>query len=384
MLRLYRIFVMTAIAGIIMIGGCKTADVSKTQVVQTANVIKGPYLIYPGNNTQMTVLWQTDSSLKCELSWGTDTTYSSGNATASEYGKDHQHKYTITGLVPGKKYYYRVATIQETHIGSFLAAPPDNATAVEFLGYGDTRTNPAEQNKVCGNIVSAYTANPNCQTFILHVGDWVSGNSEKDWAAEFFDRTYSGNTKMQANLPIQGCMGNHEGSGTVYVKYWPYPYVADRYWSFDYGPAHIAIIDQYVDYGICSAQLKWLENDLSGTARQWKFIVLHEPGWSAGGYHYANEQVKTLIQPLCKKYGVQIVFTGHHHYYARAEVDGVQHVTLGTGGAPFHKPAVSPPVVSAMPTLGYCKVSIRGNMLNFEMFKSPENTVIDNFKITRP
>ena len=30
--------------------------------VGSANMKKGPYLIYPGNNTQMTVLWQVDDS----------------------------------------------------------------------------------------------------------------------------------------------------------------------------------------------------------------------------------------------------------------------------------------------------------------------------------
>ena len=104
---------------------------------------------------------------------------SAQNTTTSEYGKDNQHKYTIDGLVPGKKYYYMVAVGQNTYTGSFLAAPPADATTVEFLGYGDTRTSPALQNQVCRDIVSAYTANPNCQTFILHAGDWVTDSSAK-------------------------------------------------------------------------------------------------------------------------------------------------------------------------------------------------------------
>ena len=364
-------------------GGCNAH--LKAQGTQTTNVLKGPYLIYPGNTMQMTVLWQVDSNAKCSLSWGSDTTYSAGNTVTSEYNADHQHKYTINGLKPGKKYYYQVIAGQNASVGSFLAAPPDSATAVEFFGYGDTRTNPGEQDKVCRNVISTYTANPNCQTFLIHVGDWVSKNSEKDWASDFFNRTYANNTTMQANLPIQGCMGNHEGSGTIYTKYWPYPYVADRYWSFDYGPAHIAVVDQYTDYSPGSAQLKWLANDLSSSAKQWKFIVLHEPGWSAGSFHGNNTSVQQNIQPLCKRYGVQIVFAGHNHYYARAVVDGVQHLTIGGGGAPLHDPkADMPNVVSAKKTLGYCKVSILGNTLRCQMFDSPDNTVIDAFTITLP
>ena len=368
---------------IAVVGGCNSQY--KTHDTQTTTIIKGPYLIYPGNNTHMTVLWQTESTATCNLSWGTDTTYSAGNAVTSEYNTDHRHKYTIDGLTPGKKYYYQVAAGQNTYTGSFLVAPPDNARTLEFLAYGDTRTYPDRQNQVCGNIISTYTANPNCQTFILHVGDWVSNNSEKDWASEFFNRTYAANTTMQANLPIQGCMGNHEGTGETYAKYWPYPYAADRYWSFDYGPVHIAIVDQYIDYKHDSAQLTWLENDLRGTAKQWKFVVLHEPGWSAGSYHGNNINVQANIQPLCEKYGVQIVFCGHNHYYARAVVNGVQHLTIGTGGAPAHTPKPSySHIVSTYEGLGYCKIRISDNTLNYKMFSSPSNTVIDSFTITQP
>ena len=111
-------------------------------------------------------------------------------------------------------------------------------------------------------------------------------------------------------------------------KYWPYPYVDNFYWSFDYGPSHIVVVDQYAPYTSNSPQYKWLENDLSGTDKQWIFIVFHEPSWSAGN-HENNNEVQTYIQPLCEQYGVDIVFAGHNHYYARAEVNRVQHVTTG-------------------------------------------------------
>ena len=38
-------------------------------------------------------------------------------------------------------------------------------------------------------------------------------------------------------------MGNHEGPATLFVKYFPYPFVGGRYWSFDYGPIHVTVVD---------------------------------------------------------------------------------------------------------------------------------------------
>ena len=160
--------------------------------------------------------------------------------------------------------------------------------------------------------------------------------------------------------------------------------MADRYWSFDYGPVHVVIVDQYVDYGPGSAQLTWVEDDLSASMKDWKIIVLHEPGWSAGGGHGNNGWVQRYIQPLCERYGVDIIFCGHNHYYARADVMGVQHITTGGGGAPLHTPHPSYPfVVAAARTYEFCKIDIRGHELTFEAVK-PDGTIIDRFVLCEP
>jgi hypothetical protein len=398
--------VMTIItAGVLAAGGCQAAEKTVTkpaaqgkaeipkaqaQDKQTAAaaMLKGPYLIYPGRNTEMMVLWQLDNTIDCRLSWGLDSSPKDNTVTTSEYGADHQHRYTISNLTPGKKYHYCVTAGQNTYQGSFTAAPAADATAVEFLAYGDTRTNPDSQNQVCRNIISTYTAEPACQTFILHVGDWVSDNENDLWTSQFFDRTYTSNIAMQANLPIQGCIGNHERTGTYYTKYWPYPYVADRYWSFDYGPAHFAVVDQYADAEhaprITDTQLLWLENDLRTSGKPWKFILLHNPGWS-DGYHENNVDVQQRIQPLCEKYNVPIVFGGHNHCYVREAVNGIQHLTIGTGGARTYEPSRKDQYfVVGKNTLGYCRVGISGNTLNYKMFSSPDNVMIDSFTLTRP
>ena len=47
-----------------------------------------------------------------------------------------------------------------------------------------------------------------------------------------------------------GCRGNHEKSGTLYKKYYPYDYEPyGFYYSFDYGPIHFTILDNYINYG---------------------------------------------------------------------------------------------------------------------------------------
>ena len=343
---------------------------------------KAPYLIYPGVNTQMQILWQLTASDSCTIEWGGDTLYTDGSGQTSEAGSYHQHSCVLTGLVPGTKYYYRVTAGEEVHTGSFWSAPEEDAAAVSFIAYGDTRTYPASHDQVAAAMITAYTADQNLQSLIVSVGDLVgTGNSESDWDSQFFNPSYPNIQKMLATLPYQSCMGNHEGTGTLFVRYFPYPFISGRYWSFDYGPAHFTVVDQYTSYGPGSAQLTWIENDLAATDKPWKFIYLHEPGWSAGS-HSNSTGVQNYIQPLCEQYGVPIVFAGHNHYYARALVNGVHHVTTGGGGAPLYSPDTGYPyLVSSAKAHHFCAVAIDGDVLTFRAVNTA-GTVIDSFTIT--
>ncbi len=345
-------------------------------------ILKGPYLIYEGDNTRMTLLWQLDAETTCTVAWGTDTHYSSGSFLTSEYGGAHQYKYVISNLSKATKYYYRLKVKSSYYTGSFHSAPSSTAQDVKFLVYGDTRSSLWEYEAVCAQMVNTYINDPAFQTFTLHAGDFVSGgDKESDWNDEFFLRSKLNIRTLQSELPVQGCRGNHEGSGKLFYKYFPYPYEPGGfYWSFDYGPAHVAVIDQYVSYSPGSAQYAWLEKDLASTNKKWIFLLFHEPGWSAGG-HANNASVQNFIQPLCLEYGVDIVFCGHNHYYARAVVQGVQHITSGGGGAPLHEPQYnSSQVVIAEQVYHFCEIEIKGSQLFFAA-RDNYGSVIDSFTL---
>lgn len=363
----------------------------------TSQIKKGPYLLYNANNTQLTVNWQLTTTQSCLFKWGITSSCNDGSATTNEINSGidgHQHKYTITAsLIPGTKYYYKVIDNNgsgTTYSGSFYSLPSASSVKLKYLGYGDTRTNPSLQNTVCAQMLSAISADPDCQTFLLHVGDWVSdGSSENYWRDEFFNRTYLNNINVQANLAIQGAKGNHENfEGDLLKKYWSYNYpnpelVPDiTYYSFDYGPVHVSVLDQYTDYSIGSTQYSWLENDLSTSTKIWKVIVLHSPGYTdEGASHPNNTLVQELIQPLCETYGVQLVLGGDNHIYARCLINNVHHLTIGGGGAPLH------PVgrygegwVTSESTLHFVKFTINGTNLNVTVYR-PDGSTIESFNI---
>jgi predicted phosphodiesterase len=327
-----------------------------------AAISKKPYLIYEGNNSTMTVLWQ-DNAVEATntISWGTDTSYGLGSVTVPEYEATHLHKYQIGGLQSSTKYYYQVADSASGQVygtGSFVTAPDASASAVKFLAFGDTRSGPLAMEGVIQEMRKVYAADPAYQSLNLQAGDWVSSDAESSWTAQWF------NTNPQTQLllseqPINGVKGNHEdssGYSTFFPKYYPfpYPYLANKagsttafnnlYWSFDYGPVHFTVVDQYSGYAVGSPQYTWLENDLKTTSKPWKILVYHEPAWTAGT-HTNNTTTQAVIDPLVKKYKVDLVYSGHNHNYARCQVDNyaqagtdtivpqVPYITNGGGGA---------------------------------------------------
>ena len=352
---------------------------------QQGRMRKGPYLIYPNEPTRMTVLWQLENSAYCRIIWGLTPACSTGRVLTTETGYDvdeHQHIQTLSNLIPNRIYYYQVIENGVIHYGTFRSAPPDTAGSTSFFIYGDTRTYPQMHDSVLSGICRDISDFPSHQTILLHAGDWNTSSIEPYWDSEYFNRTYRNTLEFLSKIPVLGTTGNHEveGDKTVYKKYWPYSYeTGGFYYAFDYGPVHISVVDQYTDYSPGSEQFRWLENDLAWTDKKWKFILFHEPGFTAYGAHGNNYNVQTIIQPLCLKYGVIGVFSGHDHFYAHCMVDGVHHLTLGGGGAPLYPVGDrGEGLIKSETSLHYAYVNVRPDDVVFT-FMRPDGTVIDEF-----
>ncbi len=340
---------------------------SFTTQISTATLRKGPYLIYPGNNTEMQVLWQLDYSDTCSVEWGLDTSYSAGSAGAPEYGVEHQYKHTITALTPGDLYYYKVNVGTGATTGSFRAAPSDSATDIKFLMGGDRQSlaNLIMFQNAANAVNSTMTADPEYQSILLFAGDMVTnGDTEEQWDSQWFNRTLPEPMQMMASIPIQGSMGNHESSGTGFEKFYPYPFVGNHYWSFDYGPVHVAVVNfETIPYTVGSAQYNWLANDMATTNKSFKILLTHAPAWGAGS-HPNTANLQTDIQPLCLQYGVQMFLGGHNHNYAHAIVDGVHHVTSGGFGASMYNVNTGADyIVTAIESQNFQTVEVSGNIM---------------------
>lgn len=342
---------------------------------------KGPYLILTGDPSQMKICWQLEDPGIVNLDFGTDETYSGGHAENEASNADDLNCVLLTGLQPETRYYYRLRNVNAEITNSFISAPSEADPDLVFWGYGDTRSGAQVHDSLDAEILGEIGGIFNRPALVFNTGDLMDTPTEESLQSCEFDNLASNSRLLMAEVPVVNIMGNHDGTN-LFMKYFPYPYTDSLDWSFDYGPAHFVVIDLYSNTDENAPRWTWLRNDLENSTKTWKFILLHEPGWSAGP-HENNEVVQKIIHPIAARFGVSIVFAGHNHYYSRAEVDHVTYITTGGGGAELYDPEYGwPLIITSAKANHYVRVEIKGNELNFTAL-SLQSEILDQFTIIK-
>jgi acid phosphatase len=85
--------------------------------------------------------------------------------------------------------------------------------------------------------------------------------------------------------------------------------------------------------GTDQGQITWLKETLARTKTTWKVVFMHHPMYTAIGGHRVDEGLLRLLEPIFVENGVQLVLSGHNHYYARTKpMRGITYITSGGGG----------------------------------------------------
>jgi predicted phosphodiesterase len=95
-------------------------------------------------------------------------------------------------------------------------------------------------------------------------------------------------------------------------------YPAGANFSFDRGDSHWLVLDggSYVNWQEPKWRA-WLENDLQQSKKKWKFVLIHQPGFSSDTEHGEEQNMRNLCD-LFQSGGVDIVFSGHSNSYQRS------------------------------------------------------------------
>ena len=257
---------------------------------------------------------------------------------------------------------------------------------------GDTGTGGPDQKAVAAQIMAWRPT----QVFLL--GDNLYDRGSRKFIASRYDDIYA--QLMKAGVPFHAALGNHDvlwcevpqvdpipddakayvsGLLPCDVKYQlthaSFGYVGGRrYYSVKTDDSAHPLVEVFVldsntlrtsqtKVGLLredSAQLKWLDEALAASTARWKVVTLHHPPQSPstpvkywwfiprGGGRAREWQLDQQIGPILRRRGVDAVFAGHNHFYARlVPQDGIRYFVSGGGGRETYPFADAPGYVAS-------------------------------------
>jgi len=191
-----------------------------------------------------------------------------------------------------------------------LTLPMKNGS-VKFAVIGDTGTGDKHQLAVAKQLTATRAKFP--FGFVVMVGDNIyGGNSARD-----YDRKFALPYKplLDDGIKFYAALGNHDDPSERYYK--PFNMNGERYYTFKPadGVRFFALDSNYMD----EKQLKWLDDQLATSGSEWKIAFFHHPPYSSGETHGSDETLRTQLEPRFVKAGVNVVLTGHEHFYERVK-----------------------------------------------------------------
>lgn len=364
----------------------------------------------------VTVSWRTSGVFGLndtpdpQVEYGTDSSLSiktdSPIGTTGNYNKQSFfHNVALLDLSPSTKYYYRIKKsspcVYESDIHSFTTPPaPGNQRAINISILGDLGNNNLINLGAPSRTIKALEAAAATTDFYIHSGDIAYADDYNlGLPLEFYEQAWN---TFQRNIEsvtsdnfYMVAPGNHEVTcfqlGDVFCllsAYRNFSAYSNRFrmpgnesggyenlwYSFDYGLAHIVVINTETDFPNAPAgpgttlnggnfvgvqgQLDWLAADLEAANANraqvpWIIVTGHRPFYGSLPKLPALpgncDACRIAFEPLFLEYNVDFYFAGHVHWYERLfpingsessyapnynNQPGVIHITNGAAGGP--------------------------------------------------
>ena len=215
----------------------------------------------------------------------------------------------------------------------FTAAPfaqpqarlPMRDGSTRFAIIGDSGTGGSKQVEVAKQLAVARQRFP--FEFAIMLGDNLYGSEKSSDYERKFERPYK--PLLDAGVKFYAALGNHDDPNQRFYK--PFNMNGERYYSFKpslkSSVRFFAIDSNYMD----QRQLDWLEKELAASGSDWKICYFHHPIYSSGERHGSNLVLREQLEPVFLKHGVDVVFTGHEHFYERLKPQkGISYFIAGS------------------------------------------------------
>jgi len=201
---------------------------------------------------------------------------------------------------------------------------PNKDNSVRFLVVGDTGTG-SEQQQELANVMLRYRQVFPFE-FALMMGDNLYGSEKAVDYKKKFENVYK--PLLDQKIKFYAALGNHDESNERFYEF--FNMEGQEYYHFKKGDVSFyALNSNYMD----KKQVDWLNDKLATDTAPWKIAFFHHPPYSSGSAHGSDTKLREIIEPIFLKYGVNVVFTGHEHFYERIKPQkGIYYFISGAGG----------------------------------------------------
>ena len=365
-----------------------------------------------------TIMWQSEAAESAAaVEWREKDAQAVQRAAATneDFTDDGRasvlHVAGIEGLSPGRRYEYRLVNGEEASEWRPLTTPAENGD-FKALIFPDSQSS---DYSVWRDVAQGAWQRNRDASFFVNMGDLVdNGEDHTQW-----DAWLSAVAPMIEQIPFAPVMGNHE----TYDRNWqvrlPKAYLQEfavpdngseafsrYYYSFDYGPCHLAVLntqmDEVADFkqGLLEEQLAWLSEDMEKSRKKWKIALLHKDVLQYRIHNRPERKegisdVGEVFMPVFDKLGIDLVLTAHLHTYRnrghieafRRSPKGPIYILTGVAGDVRYPNlwidhALDETVAPQPETDNYLVLEAKDSALAVECFL-PDGTRIDHVEVVK-
>jgi len=198
---------------------------------------------------------------------------------------------------------------------------PNESDSVKFLVIGDSGTGDRYQYDVAAKIVEAHERFP--FEFAIMLGDNLYGSERAIDYVRKFEVPYR--PLLDKGVKFYASLGNHDDPAQRY--YQRFNMDGQRYYTFRKKDVEFFVLDSTY---MSPPQINWLSSELKRSDAKWKIPYFHHPIYSSGERHGSELDLQRVVEPLFIEHGVDVVFSGHEHFYERLKPQkGIVYITQG-------------------------------------------------------
>jgi 3',5'-cyclic AMP phosphodiesterase CpdA len=193
-----------------------------------------------------------------------------------------------------------------------------------FAIIGDTGTGGSGEYQIAEKLTDSVKEFP--FGLVLMLGDNIYGGETPSDFRKKFERPYE--RLLAAGVKFYATLGNHDEPPRQ-IDYKPFNMGGKRYYSFK-PKADIRFFSLDSNY-MDPEQLEWFEKELKASGSDWKIVFFHHPIYSSGEKHGSNLELRKILEPVIVRNGVDVVLTGHEHFYERIKPQkGINYFIIGS------------------------------------------------------